>query len=170
MALTQIVEVHALRRAGDPNAAPFALPSSGSILRRGFAGFVAIREHDQVANVARQIERPQARGRKRCPGGISGRLHRCKAGLNPFADHQHVARLGQTHHAATTRPEHHLRGIDRCFAVAVAGEKGAVNGDPVPPRVTSATIAGQSPPEGCFKPAWKRRAGEAGRSSPREHR
>jgi hypothetical protein len=31
VAFKQIVEVHALRRAGDPNAAPFALPSSGSI-------------------------------------------------------------------------------------------------------------------------------------------
>ena len=27
------------------------------------------------------------------------------------------------------------------------------------PRVTSATIAGQMPPEGCFSPAWKRSVG-----------
>ena len=71
----------------------------------------------------------KARGRKRRPGGISSRLHRGKAGLDAFADHQHGARLGEAHCAAATRPEHHLLRIDWRLAVAVAGEKGAVNGD-----------------------------------------
>ena len=54
--------IHALRRAGDPNAPPFALPPSRAILRRRFAGFVTVGQHDHVAHVARQIERPEARG------------------------------------------------------------------------------------------------------------
>ena len=45
----------------------------------------------------------------------------------PFADHQHVAGLGEAHNAAATRAEHHLRRIDRRFAAAVAGEEGAVD-------------------------------------------
>ena len=71
----------------------------------------------------------KARGRKRRPGGVSRRLHGRKAGLDPFADHQHVAGLAEAHCAAATRPEHHLRRIDWRLAAAVAGEKGAMNGD-----------------------------------------
>jgi hypothetical protein len=52
--LEQIVEIHALRWAGDPNAASLPFPAPGTVLRRRFAGFVAIGEHDHVANVARQ--------------------------------------------------------------------------------------------------------------------
>ena len=37
------------------------------------------------------------------------------------------------------------------------------SGVPSAPRVTSATIAGQMPPEGCFRPAWKRSASGGGR-------
>ena len=76
----------------------------------------------------------------------------------------------KAHHAAATGAEHHLRRIDRRLAAAVAGEKGAVDGDrrAIRPRVTSATIAGQTPPEGCFSRAWKRIAGgERGREPAR---
>ena len=58
---------------------------------------------------------------------MAGRLHGGEAGLDPFADHQHVAGFGKAHRAATARPEHHLRRIDRRFAAAVAGEEGAVD-------------------------------------------
>ena len=36
-------------------------------------------------------------------------------------------------------------------------------GAPSIPFVTSATIAGQKPPEGCFRPRWKRSASDGGR-------
>ena len=49
-------------------------------------------------------------GRKRRPGRMAGRLHGGEAGLDAFADHQHVAGLGEAHRAATARAEHHLRG------------------------------------------------------------
>lgn len=60
---------------------------------------------------------------------MSGCLHGREARLDAFADHQHFARFGEAHHAAATRPEHHLRGIDWRLADAVAGKEGAVNGD-----------------------------------------
>ena len=43
-------------------------------------------------------------------------------------------------------------------------------GVPSVPRVTSATIAGQMPPEGCFSPGMKADSGGGGRSMPRERR
>jgi hypothetical protein len=36
--------------------------------------------------------------------------------------------------------------------------------------VTSATIAGQMPPEGCFSPTWKRMEGGGERARLRERR
>ena len=44
------------------------------------------------------------------------------------------------------------------------------NGASSTPRVTSATIAGQMPPEGCFRPAWKRSVCGNERWRPREAR
>jgi hypothetical protein len=43
-------------------------------------------------------------------------------------------------------------------------------GLPFLPHVTSATIAGQTPPEECFSPAWKRTEGGTGIASPRERK
>jgi hypothetical protein len=128
--LEQIVEIHPLRRAGDAHAPSLPLPAPGAIPRRRLAGLVAIGEHNHVARIARQIESAKARGRARGPCRISRRLHRGEAGLDAFADHQHVAEISEAHHAAATRPEHHLRGIDWRLSVPVAGEEGAVNGDP----------------------------------------
>ena len=159
--LEQIVEVHALRRAGDPNAPPFALPAPGAILRRRFAGFVAIGEHDHVANVARQIERAKARGRKRRPGrrfrSPAWRQGRSRSLRRPSARRR--ARRGALRRRDKARassspdrpaPCRRRRGQERC------GEwRSAIRSAPC---VTSATIAGQTPPEGCFRPAWKRRA------------
>ena len=76
---------------------------------------------------SRQIEGAQPGGRKRRPGRMAGRLHGGEAGLDAFADHQHVARLGKAHRAATAGAEHHLLRIDRRLAAAVAGEEGAVD-------------------------------------------
>jgi len=39
-----------------------------------------------------------------------------------------------------------------------------------PPRITSATIAGQMPLEGCLSPAWKRSIADGGTCRPREAR
>ena len=71
----------------------------------------------------------KARGRKRRPGRMSrspaSRQGRSRCLRRPSARR----RLGEAHHAAATRTEHHLRRIDRRLAAAVAGKKGAVNGD-----------------------------------------
>ena len=102
---------------------------------------------------------------------MAGRLHGGKAGLDAFADHQHVAGFGEAHRTATTWTEHHLLRLDRRLSDRRRGRgrcgelRAAL---PSAPCVTSATIAGQMPPEGCFRPGWKRRRVGGGRSMPRE--
>jgi len=167
-----VVEIQSPRRAGDPNAPPFALQASRTIQGRHFAGIVTIGEHDHVANLARQVEGAKARCRKRCPGRMAACLHRGKAGLNAFADHQRIAGWSEPHRAAAARPEHHLRRLDRRLPVVVESEKRAVNAHRLPsaPCVTCATIAGQTPPEGCFSPIWKWIDGGIGMMRPRDRR
>ena len=144
---------------------PSPLPAPCAIARRRLAGFVAIGEHDHVADVVRQIESPKPRCRKRRPCRVAGRLHGGEAGLDALADHQHVAGSAQA--------ARHRRGMDRASSSPArpapcrchrgretCGE--CAIGLPSAPRVTSATIAGQTPPEGCFRPAWKRIEGGAG--------
>ena len=79
----------------------------------------------------------------------------------PVTDHQ-------THHAATTRPEHHLRRIDRCLAVAVAGKKGAANGDR---RSRTATRhkrhhRGPNPARGVFQAGVEAQGGRSRKIEP----
>ena len=101
------------RWAGDAHAPAFALPPQSAIPRRRLAGFVAIGQHDHVADVLRQIEAAQPGGRKRGPGGMAARQHGGEAGLDTFADHQHVPWLGEAHRTATAGAEHHLLRRDR---------------------------------------------------------
>ena len=100
---------HAQSRAA---ASPGSSPSASTITSRTSFG---------------QIEGAQPGGRERRPGRMAGRQHGGEAGLDAFADHQHVAGLGEPHGAATARAEHHLLRIDRRLAGAVAGEEGAVD-------------------------------------------
>ena len=73
-------------------------------------------------------------------------------------------RLAEPYGAAAARTEHHLRRLDRRFPASVASKKRAVNADRlvVTPRVTSATIAGQTSPKDASSPAWKRIEGGTG--------
>ena len=86
---------------------------------------------------------------------MAARQHCGEGGLDALTDHQHVARIGEAHRAATAGTEHHLLRIDGRFPGAIAGNEGAMDamGVPSPPFVTSATIAGQMPLEGCFRAA-----------------
>ena len=130
-------------------ASPGSSPSASTITSRTRCG---------------QIESAQPGGRKRRPGRMAGRLHGGEAGLDAFADHQHVARARQgarrrhgmgraSSSADRPAPCRRHRGRGRCGGSPAASSSA--------PLVTSATIAGQMPPEGCFRPAWKRSVGAA---------
>jgi hypothetical protein len=118
-----------LRRAGDAHAPAFALPAQGTRPRRRFARIVAIRQHDHIAHLAREIERPKARGRKRGPCRMVGRLHCGETGLDAFPNHQHVPGIGETHCAAAAGTQHHLLRMDWSFAATIAGKEGAMDGN-----------------------------------------
>ena len=177
LAPQHVVEVAALRRAGDADTATLALPTPGALAGRRLAGLVAVGQHDDVAHVDRQIEGAQARGRERRPGRMAGRLHGGEAGLDALSHHQRFARISEANRAAAAGAEHHLRGFDRRLAAAVAGEKGAVDRQRpvVRPGVTSATIAGQRPPDGMLQAAMeaerrRRRDRQAARGEVRRDR
>ena len=168
-----VVEIHPLRRAGDAHAPALPLPSPCAVTRRRLAGFVAIGEHDHVAHVVRQIESTQARMSKAppMPGGRSPawRRGRSRCPRRPSA------------HRPDRRGARRRRGMDRASSSAgrpapcpppsrARKVRWIASGVPSAPLVTSATIAGQIPPEGCFRPAWKRSASGGGRSMPREAR
>src|SRR5262245_7044642 len=91
-------------------------------------------------------------------------LHGRETGLDSLAHHQYVAGCGKPHRTATARAKHHFLRVDRRLAIA-RKVRWIASGASSTPRVTSATITGQMPPAGCFKPAWKRtvRGGESWR-------
>ena len=88
---------------------------------------IAIGSHDHVAHFSRKLEAPEPRRRERCPGRMAGGLHGCKAGLDPFADQQHLTRIAKPGDTAATRAEHHPLRLDGCLPRAIAREKGAQN-------------------------------------------
>ena len=120
----------------------------------------------------RQIESAQPGGRKRRPGRMSGRLHGGEAGLDTFPDHQHVARIGEAHRAATAGAEHHLLRIDRRLPAAIAGEEGAVNRE----RRSVCAVRHQrhhrrpDAARGMFQTGMEAQRVGGGRSMPREAR
>ena len=118
---------------------------------------------------SRQIERAQARGRKRCPGRMTGRLHGGKAAFRCLR-RPSARRPGW---ARRTTPPRHGPSIIFCGSTGALPApsrarkvRWIASGVPSTPFVTSATIAGQMPPEGCFNPGWKRRSLEAGTYEP----
>ena len=108
-----------------------------------------------------QIESSKPGSRKRRPRRMAGRLHGGEAGLDALSDHQDIAGWGEPHSAAAAGAEHHLLRIDRRLADPSRARKvrWIASGASSTPRVTSATIAGQTLPDGCFSPAWKRSDG-----------
>jgi hypothetical protein len=52
-----------MRRAGDVHAPASAFPAQRRGARRHLAGLVTIREHNHLADMARQVESAKARGR-----------------------------------------------------------------------------------------------------------
>jgi hypothetical protein len=123
----EIVEIHLLRGAGNSYAAALPLPTPGAIARRHLARIVAIGEDNHVACSIRQIEGAQPRGGECRPGRIAGGQQGGEAAFDAFADHEHVARRGEPHRAATAWAEHHLLRIDWRLAGAVVGKEGAVD-------------------------------------------
>ena len=72
-------------------------------------------------------------------------LHGCKAGLDPFADQQHLAGIAKTGDTAATGPSIILSGSTGAFPEPSRARKvrRTASGVPSTPCVTKATIAGQ---------------------------
>ena len=120
----------------------------------------------------RQIESSRPEVESAAQAGRPRRLHGGEAGLDALPDHQHVAGWRKPHSATAAGPEHHLLRIDRRLARRRRGQErcgGSPSGMSSTPRVTSATIAGQIPPERMFQTGMKaerrRRRKMSGRAS-----
>ena len=127
--------------------------------RRGFAGFVAIGEHDHVAHVA-PADRGRAARRSKAPPRPDVRSPALRKGMfrclhRPSARRpagRGAPRRRDTDRASSSpdrpAPCRHRRGQERCGGLRAARRRRRAS--PAP------TIAGQMPPEGCFSPGWKR--------------
>ena len=152
---------------------PSPLPAQGAVARRRLAGIVAIGEHDHVANARRQIERAQAGGRKRRPcrhvRSPAWRRGRSRCLRRPSA--RRPVRRGARRRRDRGRAS---SSADRPAPSRCRRGRGRCDGWPealrFAPLVTSATIAGQMPPPGCFRPGWKRSESGGGSWMPREAR
>jgi hypothetical protein len=98
------------------DTAALPLPTQRAIARRRLAWVISIGKHDHLAHLVRQLEGAQPGGGEGRPSWLAGRHHGGKAGLDAFADHQHVAQRGEPHRAATATAKHHLLRIDRRLA------------------------------------------------------
>src|SRR4051794_21881919 len=100
------------------------------------------------------------------------RLYDGKTGLDALPYHQETGRGAEPHGTGAAWTEHHLRRLDRRLPLPSRSRN--VRWMPIglssTPRVTNATIAGQTVSDGCVKAAWNRIASGTGLVSPRDRR
>ena len=106
-------------------------PPTTSFQRRCLAWEIGIGEDDDVADVLREVQRPETSRRERGPHRTSGGLHDGQAGFDALADQHNIRGRGQAHRPTAAGAEHHPLWGDGRLGPAVSRHERAVNANRV---------------------------------------
>src|SRR5712692_3558570 len=114
--MEEIIEVLSSWRTCDPDALALAAPAARRFLRGSLAGLVTVGEHNDLADISREVEPEQTRRGQCRPSRPSGRLHCGETRFKAFAHHEFRVNRRKPYRSTTARSQHQSRWFNAGFA------------------------------------------------------